>query len=57
MSSIWDESGTVMVEYALVLGLLSLAFIAGMFAIEGATNSTFSNLQNKLIDYGLRDGL
>jgi len=56
MSSIWDESGTVMVEYALVLSLLSLGFIAGMFTIEQATNSTLLKLQSELIDYGLRNG-
>ena len=33
MSSLWDENGTVIVEYGLVLALLSVGFIAGMIAI------------------------
>jgi Flp pilus assembly pilin Flp len=56
MSNSWDESGSVMVEYALVLALLSVAFIAGLFTVEATTDSVFTNMQQEMIHYGLRDG-
>lgn len=56
MSNSWDESGSVMVEYALVLALLSVAFIAGLFTVEATTDSVFTTMQREMIHYGLRDG-
>lgn len=43
-----DESGNVLVEYALVLSLLSLAFIAGMLAVEKAADTALTTVQIQL---------
>jgi Flp pilus assembly pilin Flp len=51
-----DENGSVMVEYGLVLALLSFAFMGGMFVIESTTSTSLSYLQNELLSYGLRNG-
>jgi Flp pilus assembly pilin Flp len=56
MSWTRDEAGSVMVEYALVLSLLSLAFIGGMFYIDFTTSQTLGNLETATLHYGLRDG-
>lgn len=52
--SMRDASGTVIVEYGLVLALLSVGFILGMTAIDTVTNAALVNVQNELIEYGLR---
>jgi Flp pilus assembly pilin Flp len=52
-----DESGAVLVEYALVLALLSFVFMGGMYAVEKATSISLGNAQNELTNYGLRNGL
>ena len=51
-----DESGNVLVEYALVLSLLSLAFMGGMLAVETATSTALNTVQTELLNYGLRNG-
>jgi Flp pilus assembly pilin Flp len=51
-----DESGSVMVEYALVLSLLSLAFISGMRFIDYQVSAALSFVQGELIYYALRNG-
>jgi len=56
MLRLGDESGTVMVEYALVLALLSVAFIAGLKLIEFTALATLANLQQNLLIYGTRVG-
>jgi Flp pilus assembly pilin Flp len=56
MLRLGDEAGAVLVEYALVLALLSLAFIAGFKGIEAATSTALSSLQNNLLQYGMRAG-
>jgi Flp pilus assembly pilin Flp len=54
MRARWDEDGSVMVEYGLVLALLSFAFMGGMAAVTGATHAAQLNLQSQLLSYGLR---
>jgi Flp pilus assembly pilin Flp len=56
MSTTWDESGTVIVEYGLVLALLSVGFILGMTTIDLVTNAALTNAQLELQNYGLRNG-
>jgi Flp pilus assembly pilin Flp len=56
MSGMRDQSGTVMVEYALILALLALAFISGLKAVEGAASTALSNVQTNLNTYDLRAG-
>ncbi len=56
MRLVRDEAGTVMVEYALVLSLLSFAFIGGMFSIESATSSVLGKVQYEVLQYALRNG-
>lgn len=51
-----DESGNVLVEYALVLSLLSFAFMGGVYAIESTTSTILTNVQTELLNYGLRNG-
>jgi Flp pilus assembly pilin Flp len=51
-----DEQGAVMVEYALVLALLSLAVVSGMKAIETAAATTLNSTSSELTQYGLRSG-
>jgi Flp pilus assembly pilin Flp len=43
MSTAWDESGTLIVEYGLVLALLSVGFIFGMTTIDVITNAALTN--------------
>ena len=57
MSSLWDENGTVIVEYGLVLALLSVGFILGMKAVDTITSAALTNAQTSLVNYGLRIGL
>ncbi len=45
-----------MVEYALVLALLSLAVVSGMKAIETAAATTLNSTSSELTQYGLRSG-
>ena len=54
MSILRDESGNVLVEYALVLSLLSLAFIAGMLAVEKAANAALTGVQSGLCEFELQ---
>ncbi len=56
MADIRDEHGSVMVEYALVLSLLSFAFMGGMVAVGIATSAALTNTQTELTQYGLRNG-
>jgi Flp pilus assembly pilin Flp len=51
-----DEHGAVLVEYALVLALLSLAFMGGMSAIEVATSAAYTYVTGELLDYAERNG-
>jgi Flp pilus assembly pilin Flp len=51
-----DDGGAVLAEYALVLALLSVAFISGMLAIERNAASALSTSQTELLNYGLRNG-
>lgn len=50
-----DESGAVLVEYALVLALLSFAFIGGMIFIESTVSNTLFYVQQEFQNYGLRN--
>jgi Flp pilus assembly pilin Flp len=51
-----DAAGAVLAEYALVLALLALVFIAGLEAVDGATASALSNLGTELMNYAMRNG-
>jgi Flp pilus assembly pilin Flp len=51
-----DDSGTVIVEYALVLSLLSLSFVIGMQLVESAAFAALTAMGNGLIEYGTRVG-
>jgi Flp pilus assembly pilin Flp len=53
MSQLQDQSGSVLAEYALVLALLSLVFMAGMTAVDTATSNTLTSAQGALLNYGL----
>lgn len=50
-----DERGTVMVEYAIVLTLVSLALMTGMGIVENATANALAYVQTELMHYALRD--
>jgi Flp pilus assembly pilin Flp len=50
-SAIFDDSGAVLVEYALVLALLSFAFVGGMELVEQATFSALVYFENELHSY------
>lgn len=56
MRPLRDESGSVMVEYGLVLALLSFAFMGGMYLLESMTSSSLIFVQTELTNYGLRNG-
>ena len=43
-----DEQGAETVEYALVLGLMAIAAIAGIGAAGTATNTLWQGLSNKI---------
>jgi Flp pilus assembly pilin Flp len=51
-----NESGTVLVEYALVLALLSFAFLGGMKVVGLATSAASTNVTGELLHYAERDG-
>jgi Flp pilus assembly pilin Flp len=51
-----DASGTVMVEYAVVLALLSVVLVLGLQAVATVTFTALSTLQGNLLTYGLRPG-
>jgi Flp pilus assembly pilin Flp len=51
-----DDTGSVLVEYALVLSLLSITFMAGMRLVEGAAFAALTTLGSGLISYGTRVG-
>jgi len=56
MVEMGDQRGTVMVEYALILALLALAFISGLKAVEGAASAALQQLQTNFGTYDLRVG-
>ena len=43
-----DESGQDLVEYALVVALISLGSIAAMTSLAGSVSTAFSNVGSKL---------
>ena len=43
-----EESGQGMVEYALILGLISIIAIAAITAVGGKVNTLWQNAQNAL---------
>ena len=43
-----NEEGQGLVEYALILVLISIAVIVAMTLLGGKVNNTFNNVQNKL---------
>jgi Flp pilus assembly pilin Flp len=46
----------VLVEYALVLALVSICFIVGLKAIEVAANTALTYVGKELLNYALRNG-
>ncbi len=46
-----DDRGAVLVEYALVLSLLSFAFVGGMKLVEQASSTALLYLQAQLQNY------
>lgn len=46
-----DEHGAVLVEYALILSLLAVLFVAGMRSIEVAAGTALDNITTKLLIY------
>ncbi|MBV9440522.1 MAG: hypothetical protein JOZ24_11065 [Candidatus Eremiobacteraeota bacterium] len=49
VAALWhDERGAVLVEYALILSLLSLAAMAGFSAISAAVDASLANLAGSL---------
>jgi Flp pilus assembly pilin Flp len=51
-----SDDGGVLVEYALLLALLSLPLFAALVAIEGATVNAYSNVTTELLYYAERNG-
>lgn len=51
-----NDSGAVLVEYALVLALLSLAFMSGMAALEHAISAAYTYVTSELLNYAERNG-
>jgi pilus assembly protein Flp/PilA len=47
-SLISQDEGQDLVEYALIMALLSLAAVAGMQSLAGGINGAFSNVTNTL---------
>ena len=44
----WSEQGQDLVEYALLLTLISLTLLSAMGGIANAVNSAFSNISSSL---------
>ncbi len=44
-----DESGQGLVEYALILALVAVVAIVGLGAVRTKTDSTLSNVSNKMV--------
>ncbi len=51
-----DEGGAVLVEYALLLALFTIACIVSASAIEHATFNALYHEQTELMSYALRNG-
>ncbi|MFP5234258.1 MAG: Flp family type IVb pilin [Acidobacteriota bacterium] len=47
-SKLQDEEGQDLVEYALIVALISLAAVVGMQALAGDINTAFNTVGNKL---------
>jgi len=47
-SKLQEEEGQDLVEYALIVALISLAAVAGMNALAGDINSAFTTVGSKL---------
>lgn len=47
-SKLQEEEGQDLVEYALIVALISLAAVAGMTALAGDINSAFNTVGSKL---------
>jgi len=43
-----DESGQTLVEYALIIALVSIGTIAALLAVTGKLNDTFNSIANQL---------
>ena len=50
-STLKDDQGQDLVEYALVIALVALAATAGMGTLASGINTAFSSLGNKLSSY------
>jgi Flp pilus assembly pilin Flp len=50
-----DTNGNTLVEYAMVMSLLSVAMLSGMSAIGTAAASALSNVESELLNYGIRN--
>ncbi len=55
-AAIFDDSGAVLAEYALVLTLLACAFMAGMNLVERAAGQALTNVETGLLNYATRTG-
>jgi Flp pilus assembly pilin Flp len=51
-----SDSGAVLVEYALVIALLSIGMLGGMRAIEYATLTAYNYVTSELMNYAERNG-
>ena len=52
MAFIRDEEGASAVEYALLVGLIALAIVAGATALGGAINTAFDNAATSMAGAG-----
>jgi pilus assembly protein Flp/PilA len=50
-STMWQEEGQDLIEYALVVALIALAATAGMQTVANDINLAFSNIGTKLSTY------
>lgn len=50
------DSGQVLVEYALVIAVLTIPMMGGMYAIEKATWAAYENVTGELLNYAARNG-
>lgn len=46
-----DESGQDLIEYALIVALISFAATAGMSSVAGSVNNAFSQIASTLASY------
>ena len=45
-----DESGATAIEYALILGLITVAIVGAISSLEGAVTNLFNHVSGQVID-------